>query len=84
MGSDDFEIDCSLPVIIVDIDASSHQAAKFLNFANVVLQFLVVAEKVPGDLSSLTITNRKQGESNNPTNKNKRYKRYCRNDADND
>jgi hypothetical protein len=27
-GSDDFEIDCSLSSIIVDIDASRHQAAK--------------------------------------------------------
>ena len=56
-GSNDFEIDCSLPVIIVDIDASSYQAAKFLNIADVVLQFLVVAEKVSRNLSSLTITN---------------------------
>jgi hypothetical protein len=83
-GSNDFQIDCSLPIIIIDIDASSHQAAKRLNFANFALQFLVVAEKVSRNLSSLTIANRIQSESNNPTHKNKRYKRNCRNDADND
>ncbi len=85
--ADDFEIQRRLATAVIDIDVAGNESAKVLDLTNLLLQLLVVLEKILGRHRSLAVTDLVESKSHYAARKNddeQAQRDYDRSDDDDD